>query len=273
MLKRMTCLKPSAGWQLGLLLALAAAPAARAQTPLGQPSLDEAKVQIWCATARYVYADLGHPRLQSTLSCGGSLPALAASLRPDSLRIYSLLYAPIEERGRIYKGLKDNHARLAALARAIGSKLRASPSRQHSPTRLAGLRELEKKLTDYVETGLPPATVAPAPEATTEKALSGPAEAAEAGAAPTRAAAPPAPGPVASGPLLDRFLAPLALTFSLLSLVLYVLLRLSLGRTLRQLRRAAERVGDNSTELTLAQRQQVEELVAQRLAEGRPPAA
>jgi uncharacterized membrane protein YciS (DUF1049 family) len=67
--------------------------------------------------------------------------------------------------------------------------------------------------------------------------------------------------------MLDRFLAPLALTFSLLSLVLYVLLRLSLARTLRQLRRAATQVGENSTELTLAQRQQVEELVKQRLAE------
>ncbi|NML65686.1 hypothetical protein HHL22_10765 [Hymenobacter sp. RP-2-7] len=263
-------LLPGLGLALGLLLAALAGPAARAQTPLGQPSLDEAKVQIWCATARYVYADLGHPRLQSTLRCeSGSLPALAASLRPDSLRIYSLLYAPIEERGRIYQGLQDNHARLAALVRAIVGKLRASPARQRSPARLAGLHELEKKLTDYVETGLPPATVAAAPQAETETSLSGPAEAAEATAATAPAASAGPGGPRATAPvaLLDRLLAPLALTFSLLSLVLYVLLRLSLGRTLRQLRRAATQAGRGPAELSAAQRQQVEELVARRVAE------
>ncbi|RZK34570.1 MAG: hypothetical protein EOO57_10860, partial [Hymenobacter sp.] len=91
---------------------LAAGSPARAQTPLGQPSLDESKVQIWCATARYVYEDAGRPNLKQTLRCGSTLPALAASLRPDSLRIYTVLYQPIEGKGKIYKGLKDNQARL-----------------------------------------------------------------------------------------------------------------------------------------------------------------
>ena len=246
---------------------LLAAPAARAQTPLGQPSLDEAKVQIWCATARYVYADAGRPRLQSTLRCeGGNLSALAASLRPDSLRIYSVLYAPIEDKGKIYKGLKDNPARLAALVRTIVGKLRASPARQRDPARLAGLQALEKKLTDYVQTGLPPADVAPAPEAARPAdPLTGPAEAAEAGttAAPGR----PTPPAAAKEPLLNRIFAPLALIFSLLSLVLYALLRASLNRTLRELRRAA-----GPRELTAAQRQQVEAIVAERLAAAqRPP--
>jgi len=251
-------------WRLVLLAAwLLAAGAACAQTPLGQPSLDEAKVQIWCATARYVYADAGRPRLQRTLRCqGGNLAALAASLRPDSLRIYSVLYAPIEERGRIYKGLKDNPARLAALTKAIISKLKASPARQRDPARLANLQVLEKKLTDYVQTGLPPTDAAPAPEAADTNPGPGPAEAAETGAsqAPRAALA-----PAATEPLLNRFFAPLALIFSILSLVLYVLLRLSLGRTLRELRRAA--TPPAGRELTAAQRQQIEELVAQRVAE------
>ena len=253
-------------WRLVLLAAwLLGPPAARAQTPLGQPSLDEAKVQVWCATARYVYDDAGRPQLQRTLRCeGGNLAALAASLRPDSLRIYSVLYAPIEGKGKIYKGLKDNPARLAALVKAIIGKLRASPARQRDPARLARLQALEKKLTDYVQTGLPPTDVAPAPEAARPAdPLTGPAEAAEAGAAP---AGRPTPPVVAKESLLNRFFAPLALIFSLLSLVLYVMLRLSLGRTLRELRRAAPR------ELTAQQRQQVEALVAERLAEAlRPP--
>jgi len=236
--------------------------AARAQTPLGQPSLDESKVQIWCATARYVYADAGRPQLQRTLRCeGGNLQALAASLRPDSLRIYSVLYAPIEGKGKIYKGLKDNPARLAALTKAIISKLKSSPARQRDPARLANLQTLEKKLTDYVQTGLPPTDPTPAPEAEADASLgAGPAELAEAGGAPV-AAARMAPG--APEPLLNRIFAPLALILSILSLVLYGMLRLSLGRTVRELRRAASANPD----LTAQQRQQVDELVARRVAE------
>ena len=268
---------PARCWALLLAAGLLPPLASPAQTPLGQPSLDEAKVQIWCATARYVYADAGRPQLQRTLRCeGGNLGALAASLRPDSLRIYSLLYAPIEGKGKIYKGLKNNPARLAALTRAIIGRLKASPARQRDPTRLAGLQTLEKKLTDYVQTGLPPADPAPAPQADAEaSANAGLAEAAEASGAPAPQAAQPG-APAASEPLLNRIFAPLALILSILSLVLYGLLRLSLGRTLRELRRASPAA---SRELTAAQRQHIEELVTQRVAaalrEARPitPAA
>lgn len=251
-------------WCLLLLAAGLLAPAARAQTPLGQPSLDEAKVQIWCATARYVYADAGRPRLQRTLRCeGGNLAGLAASLRPDSLRIYSVLYQPIEGKGKIYKGLKDNPARLAALTKAIIGRLKASPARQRDPARLAGLQALEKKLTDYVQTGLPPTDPTPAPQAEADPGTgAGPAEAAEASAGPASRLAPASAG-AATEPLLNRIFAPLALILSILSLVLYGMLRLSLGRELRQLRRAPAA----SSDLTAAQRQQVEALVAARVAE------
>jgi hypothetical protein len=253
-------------WRLVLLAAWLLAPAARAQTPLGQPSLDEAKVQIWCATARYVYADAGRPQLQRTLRCeGGNLAGLAASLRPDSLRIYSVLYAPIEGKGKIYKGLKDNPARIAALAKAIISRLKASPARQRDPARLAGLQALEKKLTDYVQTGLPPTDPTPAPQAEADAGTgAGPAEAAEASNGPAGRLTAAGPAPAAE-PLLNRIFAPLALILSILSLVLYAMLRLSLGRELRQLRRAASPAA--SADLTAAQRQQVEALVATRVAE------
>ena len=50
-----------------------------AQTPLGQPSLDESKVQMWCATVRFVYDDAGRPNLKSTVRCeAGNLDALRA---------------------------------------------------------------------------------------------------------------------------------------------------------------------------------------------------
>ena len=251
---------------VGLLcyLLLAVAAPTRAQTPLGQPSLDESKVQIWCATARYVYEDAGRPNLKRGLRCEGGLPTLAASLRPDSLRVYSLLYQPIESKGKIYKGLKDNPARLAALAKAIIGKLKASPSRQRDPARMARLQVLEKRLTDYVVTGLPPGNgrddEGPTAD-TSATAATGPAEAAEAA---DQAIATGHTGPAAPPePLLNRVFAPLALILSILSLVLFGLLRLSMGRELRQLRRTASL----PAELSPAQQRQVEELVDRRVAE------
>ena len=238
---------------------------ARAQTPLGQPSLDESKVQVWCAAARFVYEDAGRPNLKRSLHCEGNLAGLAASLRPDSLRIYSLLYLPIEGKGKIYKGLKDNPARVAALVKAVVSKLRASPARQRDPARLARLQILEKRLSDYVQTGLPPGNSrdddAPATD-TSAHATTGPAEAAEASASGTVAASPPASAAPAE-PLLNRLFAPLALILSILSLVLFALLRASMGRELRQMRRMTSL----ASELSPAQQRQVEELVVRRIAE------
>ncbi len=230
---------------VALPLGLLAGPPAPAQTPLGQPSLDEAKVQIWCATARFVYDDAGRPRLKSTVRCAGAdLPALAASLRPDSLRVYTLLYQPIEGKGSIYTGKKGTLAQLGALVKAIVRKLNASPARRRDPARLARLQALETALTNYVAQGTPPGDVpaammpaAPDTTATATTGAPGPAEAAEAQAvrnANPGALAAPA---VAPASLLDRFAAPLALILGILSLVLYVLLRLSLGQWRRQQRR------------------------------------
>jgi hypothetical protein len=253
--------RPALGAGLLCYLLLLVGLSARAQTPLGQPSLDESKVQVWCATVRYVYEDAGRPNLKRTLRCESNLSTLAASLRPDSLRVYSLLYAPIEEKGRIYKGLKDNQARLAALTKAIIARLRSSPARQRDPARLARLQGLEKKLNDYVTTGLPPGREEDAPTAdTTAPATTGLAEAAEAGATGGAASRSEAP---ATEPVLNRFFAPLALILSIVSIVLFALLRLSMSRELRQLRRLTSL----ASELSAAQQRQVEELVARRLAE------
>lgn len=233
---------------LAILLALVSF-AARAQTPLGQPSLDESKVQMWCATVRFVYDDAGRPNLKSTVHCeAGNLAALAASIRPDSLRVYSLLYQPIEGRGAIYQGKKDNPARLAALAKAIVSKLKSSPARRRDPARMARVAALETALTNYVTSGTPmgevPAAMAPeradTTVAPTAPGAPGPAEAAEAQAAAERdaAAANPNTAPAAApGSLLDRFAAPLALILGILSLVLYIMLRITLGHWRRQQRR------------------------------------
>ncbi|GAB3854905.1 hypothetical protein GCM10028822_25340 [Hymenobacter terrigena] len=232
-----------------LLLAFAVALPlfASAQTPLGQPSLDESKVQIWCATVRFVYDDAGRPNLKSTVRCeGGNLDALAASIRPDSLRVYSVLYQSIEGRGAIYQGKKDNPARLAALTKAIVSKLKSSPARRKDPARMARVAALETALTNYVTSGTPLGEVsaAMAPEtadtAATTPGAPGPAEAAEAQAAAERdAAGPSAVALPATGPgsLLYRFAAPLALILGILSLVLYIMLRVTLGQWRRQQRR------------------------------------
>ncbi|MDB5236324.1 MAG: hypothetical protein JWR44_3317, partial [Hymenobacter sp.] len=172
------------------------------------------------------------------------LQALAASIQPDSLRVYSLLYQPIEGRGAIYQGKKDNPARLAALAKAILTKLKGSPARRRDPARMERVAALETALTNYVESGTPlgdvPTAMAPQVADTTATTALGPAEAAEAqaaadrDAASTASAALPATGP---GSLLNRFAAPLALILGILSLVLYIMLRITLGQWRRQQRR------------------------------------
>ncbi|MBO2008744.1 hypothetical protein [Hymenobacter negativus] len=230
-----------------LLAAMLLRPASplRAQTPLGQPSLDESKVQIWCATVRFVYDDAGRPNLKSTVRCeGGNLDALATSIRPDSLRVYSLLYQPIEGKGAIYQGKKDNPARLAALAKAIVSKLKGSPARRKDPARMARVAALETALTNYVVSGTPlgevPTAMTPeAPDtAVTAGTTLGPAEAAELAAAADRnAAGTGAASATSTESLLFRFAAPLALILSILSLVLYIMLRITLGHWRRQQRR------------------------------------
>ncbi|GAA4037262.1 hypothetical protein GCM10022409_22760 [Hymenobacter glaciei] len=238
--------RPAFGLLLALVLLIGPA---SAQTPLGQPSLDESKVQMWCATVRFVYDDAGRPNLKSTVRCeGGNLDALAASIRPDSLRVYSLLYQPIEGRGAIYQGKKDNPARLAALAKAIVSKLKSSPARRKDPARMARVAALETALTNYVTSGTPMGEVsaAMAPERAdttvvdTAPGAPGPAEVAEAQAAAERDAvgANPNASPAAgTESLLNRFAAPLALILGILSLVLYVMLRVTLGHWRRQQRR------------------------------------
>jgi Tfp pilus assembly protein PilX len=63
--------------------------------------------------------------------------------------------------------------------------------------------------------------------------------------------------------VLNRFFAPLALILSIVSLVLFALLRMSMSRELRQMRRMTSL----ASELSPAQQRQVEEMVARRVAE------
>ena len=234
-----------------LLLSFLLLSAARAQTPLGQPTLDEAKVQIWCATVRWVYDDGGHPALKATVACQpGNLAALVASIRPDSLRVYSLLYAPIEEKTNVIAGKKDHPARLQALVKAIVGKLKASPARRRDPARMQRLAALEKALTDYAISGTPPGDVAAAmlPEAADTALAAAPTPgAAEAAEAESRTAETPGPAPATATPaareastaaaLFGQFAAPAALILSILALVIFGVQRISMARWSRQHRR------------------------------------
>ena len=247
---------------LAFLLLLTAAQA-RAQTPLGQPTLDEAKVQIWCATVRWVYDDGGHPALKPTVACQpGNLQALAASIRADSLKVYSLLYAPIEAKTGLYTGKKDNPARLQALVKAIVQKLKASPARRRDPARMQRLAALEKALTDYATAGTPPGEVAAAmlPEvadtALAPAAALGAAEAAEAegrATEPATASAAPASGLDAQATsLFEQLATPLALILSTLALVIFAVQRISMARWSRQQRRETLAARQAATAATAA---------------------
>ena len=137
----------------------------------------------------------------------------------------------------------------AQTANVVTKNLKAIKHLRHRrwSRRIASRIGLETALTNYVESGTPPGDVpaamnpqAPDTTAHAASAAPGPAEAAEAQAAAERDAA--GIGPTArpaTGPesLLNRFAAPLALILGILSLVLYIMLRVTLGQWRRQQRR------------------------------------
>ncbi|MBC8085584.1 MAG: hypothetical protein H7Z21_20490 [Hymenobacter sp.] len=215
---------------LGSSLTLLLPPEAAAQTPLGQPTFDEQKVQVWCATAKFVYEDNGRPNLKNTLRCGGSLKEFENGIRADSQRVYSALYQPLEGRGAIYKGLGSNPSRLQKLKTEIVSRLKSSPARRASPARMQRLATLETALTNYVQNGTPigdqPGEAPETPDETSETDEAAPVDAGPEEAGITRPAEPVRP---VGESLMNKFFAPLSLIMALLSLVLYGLMRRNLA--------------------------------------------
>ncbi|MCA8832293.1 hypothetical protein [Hymenobacter pini] len=236
----MTLSRRVASLLTGLLLLAAGS---RAQTPLGQPTLEERKVQIWCATAKFVYEDTGHPELKSQLKCGGPLKDFAGSIKADEQRVYSALYQPLEVQGVMYKGLGSDNSRLQTLVREIINRLRTSPSRKGNAARLAGVMKLETALKNYLDQGTPIGDLPAAEAATTETvdttATTDEVTAAapgDAGLAEAGVATPTTPATTGAGEsLMNKFFGPLALILALLSLVLYALLKRSIGASWKEI--------------------------------------
>ncbi|SDY40987.1 hypothetical protein [Hymenobacter psychrophilus] len=276
----MTLSRRAASLFTGLLLLAAGS---HAQTAPGQPTLDEQKVQVWCAAVRYVYDDNGRGNLKDKLNCGGSLKAFENSIKADSQKVYSLLYQPLEGRGTMYKGLGSNESRLQKLTSEIVARLKSSAARRGDPARMERLTTLETALNSYVNSGTPIGNLAgaePAAEnAGTTTDLDETTAAAPADAGPAEAGL-DAAAPTASGvgeSVMGKLFAPLALILGLLALVLFWLLN-------RKVSALADRVGRHRADidavklgggagsgsadhLTPAQRREVEKLVTQRVAE------
>ncbi|MBD2713762.1 hypothetical protein KBK19_01795 [Microvirga sp. STR05] len=283
----MTLSRRAASLLSGLLLL---AVSSHAQTPLGKPTLDEQKVQVWCATARFVYEDTGRPNLKNSLQCGSSLKAFENSIKPDSQRVYSALYQPLEGRGTMYQGLGSDPSRLQKLTTEIINRLKSSPARRANPARMQRLATLETALSNYVQNGTPIGDLAAAESATSDVTdtttnldagapeVSGDAGLSEAGVAVPQAAASTGAGES----LMNKFFGPLALILSLLSLVLYALMRKSLAGFQKEMSARIDRRREEisalqsapttggskpADRLTPAQLREVESLVQQRVEE------
>lgn len=280
-----------------LLTGLLLSASTQAQTTPGQATLEEKKVQIWCATVRYVYNDNGRSNLNNTLRCDGTLKAFENSIKADSQRVYSLVYQPLEGKGVMYKGLGSDQSRLQRLSKEIINRLGGSPQRRKNPARMAQLNRLQAALAGYVEQGTPiPGDIgqvnADAAEATYDSTAT---EAPETIAAtetgdPETVAPAPSSTTATESPMTKLF-APIALILSLLSLVLWWLERRVLRNHIDKLEDRASRHRNEldsmkhngsrgmgpetvAAELTFSQRKQIEELVErlvqQRLAETQP---
>ncbi|KAA9331440.1 hypothetical protein F0P96_14445 [Hymenobacter busanensis] len=287
-----------AAFVAGLLLTISAT--VHAQTPLGQPTLDEKKIQIWCATARFVYNDNGRSNLNNALNCGGTLKEFEASIRTDSQRVYSRLYQPLEGKGVMYKGLGNDQSRLSKLTTEIIRTLEASPARRKDPARMAQVQRLKQSFAAYINQGTPmpedigqveaaasgetfDTTATAGTDVETESMVADETSDAGTSSAPTRASA--------DSPM-TRLFGPIALILSLLSLVLWFLERRVLRNHIEDLRNRSSRhrtelesiksgdfassmtSSDSTKEISFTQRRQIEELVEklvqQRLAETQP---
>jgi len=257
-----------------------------AQTPLGQPTLDEQKAQIWCAAVKFVYDDTGRPNLKSKLNCGSSLKQFENSIKADSQKVYSLLYQPLEGRGAMYKGLSSDKSRLQKLTTEIINKLKASPSRKGSPARMQAVDALAASLNNYVENGTPPGDVSSslnedvASDTSTDEATA--AAPADAGPEDNPNYASPAPEGNKEGVMSSLF-APIAFILALLSLVLFWLLRGSMRALAARMDRHRKELEDlkstgqnvptgaggtfSSKRLTPEMRAEIEKIVQQRVAE------
>ncbi|GAB2461969.1 hypothetical protein GCM10011375_13420 [Hymenobacter qilianensis] len=200
---------------------------ANAQTQLGQPTLDEAKTQIWCATARFVYEDTGVPELKSTLRCDGSLQAFENSIKADKQSVYSRLYKPLEGRGAIYNGLTTDPARLTKLTTEIINRLK-NPARTNDPVRMQRLTALETGLKSFVQNGTPLGDTGAdlvAQEAADTASLADTTVDSDVGVALPTGTSVSSPRTYAAESTMSKLFAPIALVFSLLSLVLFALQR------------------------------------------------
>ncbi|NVO84782.1 hypothetical protein [Hymenobacter terrestris] len=274
----MTLSRRAASLLTGLLLA---AGSASAQTAPGQPTLDEQKVQIWCAAARYVYEDNGRPNLKDKLNCNSSLKAFETSIKADSQKVYSLLYQPLEGRGTMYAGLGSNEARVQKLTSEIVNRLKSSAARRADPARMQRLTALETALASYVQSGTPIGDLAGTEladaSADTATSLDETATAVgDAGLDDAGVASQPTAASGVGESVMDKLFAPLALILALLGLVLFWLQSRKVANLADRLGRhrtdidAVKSVASPSTvagQLTLAQRREVEKIVAQRVAE------
>ncbi|OUJ73795.1 hypothetical protein [Hymenobacter crusticola] len=277
----MTSLRRATSLFFGLLLTAAA----HAQTPLGKPTLDEQKVQIWCATVKFVYNDNHRPNLKSKLNCGGTLKQFETSIKPDSQKVYSLLYQPLEGRGTMYKGLGTDQARSEKLVTEIINRLKASTARKASPARMQAVEALNTSLRGYVENGTPPGDIG-ANDVASAEFTDTTTSTDEATASASPDAGPATIGDAAttrsSGEsFMSKFFSPLALILSLLSLVLYALLRGQIGKLVEKVDRYGRETkgvrGNTSdfaasspastNKLTPELQREVEKLVQQRVAE------
>ncbi|GAA4378594.1 hypothetical protein [Hymenobacter koreensis] len=293
-----------AAFVAGLLLTISAN--VQAQTQLGQPTLDEKKIQIWCATARFVYNDNGRSNLNNALNCSGTLKEFENSIRSDSQRVYSRLYQPLEGKGVMYKGLGNDQSRLTKLTNEIVRTLEASPARRKDPARMAQVQRLKESFAAYINQGTPitddigqvdavTATETFDTTATTGAAGAESLVADEAGDTDTLAT----PARASADSPMTRLFGPIALILSLLSLVLWFLERRVLRNHISELRDRSSRhrnelesiksggfastmtPNDSTKEISFTQRKQIEELVErlvqQRMADlqphGRPAAS
>ena len=114
-----------------------------AQAPLDSVQYQQAKLEIWCETAQFIYQDYEADSLLEGLNCQ-SWEQFRQSLRPNHLETYAFFEAI--EKPSIYAGYTSVEAKLAKLVEEISKKLKASSSRRGNAVRLQSVDQLQQEL-------------------------------------------------------------------------------------------------------------------------------
>ena len=108
-------------------------------------AFDQARLRIWCETARFVYDDNNADSLLASINCQ-SWESLRQSVKGTDASLGVTRLMNSVDKPAIYRGFSTNEARLQKLVGEISNRLKQSSVRRNNSARLSRVDSLEQQL-------------------------------------------------------------------------------------------------------------------------------